>query len=416
MNALRTRCFRSEVRRARTALRKYRTMAKRFNICFSFNRAAPAAGPPTGVPSPKCPAPLPRLDSPRARHWSAEIDSVAVRNLCSSASAAPASSVSNASLPRAKRKSQGSSSSGSVRITQVDRLGDKQLEQLVCPVATGLVTVEDQHDSVGVTPKSCTCRSPNAVPRAATAFVNAKLLCHQAVGVPLHNDCVFCLMMASRAKSRPYSRLLLAKSGVSREFRYLAAGVCSPDGDDTSPETHRPALAYRGSKTAPGHGNVSQCPGPFVRLRTRSHASRICGVNACHVPGPRSTPTRRGRNPGGIGERFRRKALVRKDNRGAPAAAGDLSRKWWYSSSAQAMAFCNSFLSSAARFAPASAHQRILRVRRAWPAPREIELLHLHHEAKDVAADITHPALERLPLRIDLQAGARSSCHGQSAL
>ena len=36
----------------------------------------------------------------------------------------------------------------------------------------------------------------------------------------------------------------------------------------------------------------------------------------------------------------------------------------------------------------------------------ELDALHLHHEAEDVAADVADPALERLPLGIDLEAGA----------
>ncbi len=36
---------------------------------------------------------------------------------------------------------------------------------------------------------------------------------------------------------------------------------------------------------------------------------------------------------------------------------------------------------------------------------REGDALHLHHEAEDVAADVADPALERLPLGIDLKAG-----------
>ena len=37
----------------------------------------------------------------------------------------------------------------------------------------------------------------------------------------------------------------------------------------------------------------------------------------------------------------------------------------------------------------------------------ELDAFHLHHEAEDVAADVADPALERLPLGIDLQAGPR---------
>ena len=36
----------------------------------------------------------------------------------------------------------------------------------------------------------------------------------------------------------------------------------------------------------------------------------------------------------------------------------------------------------------------------------ELDPLHFHHEAEDVAADVADPALERLPLGIDLEAGA----------
>ena len=36
----------------------------------------------------------------------------------------------------------------------------------------------------------------------------------------------------------------------------------------------------------------------------------------------------------------------------------------------------------------------------------KLDPFHLHHEAEDVAADVADPALERLPLGIDLQAGA----------
>ena len=35
----------------------------------------------------------------------------------------------------------------------------------------------------------------------------------------------------------------------------------------------------------------------------------------------------------------------------------------------------------------------------------ELDPLHLHHEAEDVAADVADPALERLPLGVDLEAG-----------
>ena len=35
----------------------------------------------------------------------------------------------------------------------------------------------------------------------------------------------------------------------------------------------------------------------------------------------------------------------------------------------------------------------------------EIDPFHLHHEAEDIAADVAGPALPRLPLGIDLQAG-----------
>ncbi len=35
----------------------------------------------------------------------------------------------------------------------------------------------------------------------------------------------------------------------------------------------------------------------------------------------------------------------------------------------------------------------------------EIDAFHLHHEAENVAADVAHPALQALPLRIDLQTG-----------
>ena len=36
----------------------------------------------------------------------------------------------------------------------------------------------------------------------------------------------------------------------------------------------------------------------------------------------------------------------------------------------------------------------------------ELDPFHFHHEAEDVAADVAHPTLERLPLGIDLKAGA----------
>ena len=37
----------------------------------------------------------------------------------------------------------------------------------------------------------------------------------------------------------------------------------------------------------------------------------------------------------------------------------------------------------------------------------KLDALHLHHEAEDIAADVADPALERLPLRVDLKAGVR---------
>ena len=37
----------------------------------------------------------------------------------------------------------------------------------------------------------------------------------------------------------------------------------------------------------------------------------------------------------------------------------------------------------------------------------ELDAFHLHHEAEDVAADVADPALERLPLGVDLKTGVR---------
>ena len=45
----------------------------------------------------------------------------------------------------------------------------------------------------------------------------------------------------------------------------------------------------------------------------------------------------------------------------------------------------------------------------------ELDAFHLHHEAEDVAADVAHPALERLPLGVDLQAGAAVVVPGAEA-
>ena len=45
----------------------------------------------------------------------------------------------------------------------------------------------------------------------------------------------------------------------------------------------------------------------------------------------------------------------------------------------------------------------------------EVDAFHLHDEAEDVAADVADPALERLPLGIDLQAGARVVVPGAKA-
>ena len=51
----------------------------------------------------------------------------------------------------------------------------------------------------------------------------------------------------------------------------------------------------------------------------------------------------------------------------------------------------------------------------------ELDALHFHHEAEHVAADVAHPALERLALGVDLEAGAgvvvpRAEAHIVAAL
>ena len=45
----------------------------------------------------------------------------------------------------------------------------------------------------------------------------------------------------------------------------------------------------------------------------------------------------------------------------------------------------------------------------------EFDALDLHHEAEDIAPDVADPALERLPLGIDLHAGPRVVMPGAQA-
>ena len=49
-------------------------------------------------------------------------------------------------------------------------------------------------------------------------------------------------------------------------------------------------------------------------------------------------------------------------------------------------------------------------------ASGKLDAFHLHDEAEDVAADVADPALERLPLGIDLQAGPRVVVPGAKRL
>ena len=110
---------------------------------------------------------------------------------------------------------------------------------------------------------------------------------------------VFCLAIASRAKSRPYSRLLLEKSGVSGELRYFAvAASASPGTGMTRPPnpTGRPCVSRIENSTRPRKRVVM--PGPLGDVcgsgrRFPGFAAKI----ACRGPGPRSIPSRAAQSP-----------------------------------------------------------------------------------------------------------------------
>ena len=254
------------------------------------------------------PAPPPMLDlcvvEPRIR-W--RTSPWRPRSLCSRASAVPPATPRTLAAPRASRKSPGSRLSGSVRMRR-SRFGNEQLEQSGRAIASCLVAIQHQHDAVGVTVGTVADAARQRRAQGRHGIADAGLLGHQAVGIAFHDDGRFSVGDRVRAKSRPYSRLLLENSGVSREFDVFGRGGSFARHGDHARQNRPVGSAYHESRTAPGRETCRNSPGPLGVAAPGRPLPGLAGRIAC----PRACATIHsqsyGRSPGGSGERFVRQS------------------------------------------------------------------------------------------------------------
>ena len=292
---------------------------------------------------------------------------------------------------------------GEPRDPHVDRLGEDHVEDFVCPPAAGIVTVEHEHDPVGVASQELGMPLTERRAEHGHHVVDARLPRRQAVGValddhgpPRHGHCLAGGVEPVEHRALGEQRGL---GGVD-VFR----GVGGGPGQHPAAKRHAPAerIADRKDHAVAKAVVVS---GLILALDGQAHLDQVAGGDA------------RGRSlaqepvPGGGREaqfeprdRVGRKAAAGEVVAGRPSlrtpleAGGEPFRR-------PGQRLEEGRLVVGGEAAAAACDRDASPVGQLLEGFAKLELLHLHDEGEGVAADVAHPAAEGLPLRVHLEAG-----------
>jgi len=320
--------------------------------------------------------------------------------------------------------------------SQVDVLGQKQREHLVRPALPGFVAVEHEYDPIDEPLQEPHVPVAERGAQHGHRILEALLMGDDAVGIPFHHR-----GGAALAKSRPGHVEPIEMVALDEQRRLGGVDVLRPAGgarfgQDAAPQSDGPILRVADGKQQSAPETVVQAP----VLRAGQYADRLQ-----HPCSGRRTPSAT-EEPIGLVRREAQMELLEALGRDftvleIPAGRLGLRR----AEEAFVVLGLGPGHGPVQRPLVLAAHlggrRRGLgfprfpagfrRATRSGRSPRlqldsrpigqdgqglgEADPLHLHHEAEDVAADVAHPALERLSLGVDLEAGPRVVVPGTEA-
>ena len=71
----------------------------------------------------------------------------------------------------------------------INRFGQQHIEYLIGPPSSGIVTVEHQHNAIGITPQELGVSFAKRCAQHSNDILNSSLTNCKAVGITLHNNC-----------------------------------------------------------------------------------------------------------------------------------------------------------------------------------------------------------------------------------
>ena len=375
---------------------------------------------------------LATIATSRSRAWlaawtsrSRSMPRVAVRKACSRAStASSASSSAKASAPALVEEVARVELFGQGEDAQIDLLGDEQFQHLVGPLLPGLVAVEHQHDPVGEPLQDADVPLAQGRAQHGHRVGEAELMGHDAVGVAFHDHGGAAL--ADRPPGpRPGRRA--GALGEQRRFRridVLGRAAVGQLRQHPPAQPDRPALGVADRKQHPAAEAVVEAA---AAGRPGQHADGL--QHPCARP--RLPPARLQdpvAHPSGEKPRWNCSMLSAVMPRSLEISSGRLGLGRFAAgtrdtasrprpspgrASACRSAGCRRLRRPGVRGAASQGDARP--IGQHGQGLGELDAFHLHDEAEDVAADVADPALERLPLGVDLEAGARVVVPGAEA-